>query len=454
MQALSTSPELKPFVLRRWFAAVGVVSIGLLSVSCAALLSQLIADRMLQQEGMLTMQFMQSIMEVEKAAAYFEQPQAAPGPLVEELLEHLATVPDTLRVNVYGHDQRVLWSSESSLVGKRFNENRELEEALAGSLQVETGAVRAGEHSKAEHQKLEAKGEYFIEIYMPVWDDAKRHVVGAVELYRTPQPLFQAIQAGQRIIWVGALVAGGLLYLALFSLIRRADNLIRRQQERLVEAETMAAVGDVASAVAHGIRNPLAAIRSSAEVAGEADAKTVREALADIIAQVDRVEQWVRELLTYARPVSTEVRPVLIQAAVAESLHDFARDIERLGIAVTSELPGDLPAVRGDPLLLGQVVHSLLANAVQAGSSGHRISVSGAVTGERGLVALRIEDSGPGMSSAQLGQVFKPFYTTKPRGLGLGLPVVKRIVERLGGQITITSRRGVGTTVEVLLPPA
>jgi len=454
MQTPSASSEIKPFVLRRWFAAVGIISIGLLSISCAALLSRLIADRILQQEGTLTMEFIQSIIDVEAAAPYFEQPDTAPASDVEELLRHLATLPGTLRVNVYAHNRQVLWSSESSLVGKLFNDNPELDEALAGKLEIETGVVRPDEHSKAEHQRLEKRGESFIEIYMPVWDDARQRVVGAVELYRTPQALFEAVRDGQRIVWIGALAAGSLLYLALFSLIRRADNLIRRQQERLVEAETMAAVGDLAGAVAHGIRNPLAAIRSSAEVAEGADTKTVNEALADIIGQVDRVERWVRELLTYARPVSNELRPVRVQAVVENSLQHLSRETSRMGIAVSTQLPDDLPSVRGDPLLLGQLLDSLLANAVEAGTNGHRIAISGSVAGDGGLVALRIVDSGPGMTSAQLGQIFKPFYTTKPRGLGLGLPLVKRIVERLGGQISVNSGKGAGTTVEVLLPVA
>ena len=444
-----------PFRLSRWFAVVGLIAIVLLSVTCAELLSILFTNRMLGQEGALTTQFVQNIIDVERASLHFES-TAKEGPELEqatklkELLQHFAALPDVLRVNLYSPEHRILWSSDPTLVGRSFSDNPELDSALSGHTEVESGPDP--EPTKAEHENLQNRSAYFVEIYLPVWDDTKRHVVGVVELYRTPHALFEAIQTGRRVIWFGALIAGALLYAALFSLVRRADNIIVAQQERLVEAERLGIVGEMASAVAHGIRNPLAVIRSSAELIPGSDSKNAGEAVHDIISQVDRVEQWIRSMLAYAQPTPDKAESISLHAAVAENLLHFSRELDRRGIICSTEIPADLPPLRADPLLIDQVIHSVITNAMEAIQRDGRIVIKSAMDRTHRCLRLSIQDDGPGMSSEQLRLAFKPFHTTKTNGVGLGLPIAKRIVERFNGRIRIISSPGNGTTVELMLP--
>ena len=457
VHSFSTTVTARPFRLSRWFAIVGLIAIVLLSVTCAELLSMLFTNRMLGQEGTLTTQFVQNIIDVERASIHFEsmaqeQAEVAQSAKLKELLQHFAALPDVLRVNLYSPEHRILWSSDPTLVGRSFPDNPELDSALTGHTEVESGPDP--EAIKAEHENLQNRSAYFVEIYLPVWDDAKRHVVGVVELYRTPHGLFDAIRAGRRMIWLGALLAGALLYAALFSLVRRADNVILAQQERLVEAERLGIVGEMASAVAHGIRNPLAAIRSSAELIPMAGAGAAGEAAHDIISQVDRVEQWIRSLLTYAHPTPDKAESISLHAAVAENLLHFARELERRDIAASADIPADLPPLRADPLLIDQVIHSIIANAMEAIQRGGRIVIKGAMDKSQRYLSLSIQDDGPGMSPEQLGMAFKPFHTTKTNGVGLGLPIAKRTIERFNGRIKIRSSPGGGTTVELLLPTA
>ncbi len=451
----ATAPtQLAPFSLSRWFSTVGLLSILLLAVVGALLLSRLFAASLLLQEGLLTMQFVQGVVDVEDASPYFESVAADDSSYMERLLERIASSPDVLRANLYSRERKILWSSDHSLIGRSFADapNRELSAALDGRLEIHQEERHSSEPEKAEHSNLRAGSNSFVEIYVPVHDRARTRVVGVVELYRAPGLLQDTIASGIRIIWAGAIGAGVLLYLGLLPLIRVAESLIRKQQAQIVEAETIAAVGDLGSAVAHGIRNPLAVIRSSAEIARDGnDARVAREAASDIMEQVDRLEHWVRGLLTYVHLPNGDSDPVDLGPLVRACLAQFALEMRRHGIDASEAFPGDLPPVFGDSILLGQVINSLVANAIEAMPSGGHLRLVGSIgAGDR--VVLRITDTGVGMSQEQLEKAFKPFHTTKSQGLGIGLPLAKRILGRMGASIGLTSGPGDGTTVELQFP--
>ena len=434
--------------LSRWFALVGLLSIASISAISGWLLSGFLTERLLQQEARLTHEFVESVVNVEDGRAFFADVQRPPAPEWLELVAHISQLPDVLRANLYSPRCIIVWSSDPTLIGREFKDNPELARALRGEL-----VAHGGEGEKREHDKLAGRYPYFVEIYSPVWDHARGEVIGVVELYKTPTALFAAISAAQRAVWLGAALAGGFLYAALFWLVRRADLLIRAQRERLVQSETLAALGEMSSAVAHGIRNPLATIRSSAELALESEPADWRSAARDIVAQVDRLDAWVRELLSYSEPLGGRLEPIAVGNLLWESLGNFARELDRRRIQLSARVGSALPPVAADSLMLGQVFNSLIANAVEAVERDGRI----VVTAERaadGHLRVSICDSGPGMSREQIEHAFKPFHTTKAKGLGIGLALARRIVERFGGSISLASEPGSGTTVDVLLPAA
>ncbi len=176
-------------------------------------------------------------------------------------------MPDVIRVKVFEPDGKVAWSSDHRIIGKQYPKNDDLEAAFAGELVVEMAEPT---NAKAEYAFL-AEGTRFVETYVPLWDVNNERVLGVLEVYKTPRTLFAAIASGQQLVWASG-VGGGIVLLALLLwIVRNADTIIRRQQGQLVEAEAFATVGEVASAIAHGFRNPLASIRSSAEVSLEID---------------------------------------------------------------------------------------------------------------------------------------------------------------------------------------
>jgi signal transduction histidine kinase len=441
-----------PFNLSRWFAIVGFLSITAVGLLCAMLLSHFITGRMLRQEGVLTMEFVQSLVTAEwPLADYMKGEVTKDESHLKEALSHVQTLPDILRANIYNSDRVLIWSTHSKLVGRQFGANPELEDALAGKLVVHQDTEGP---EKDEHMDLVDQRGLFVEVYVPVRDGAQGRVIGVVELYKSPKALAEALHTGRLYTFAGALVAGLFLYLALFWLARRADAVIRSQHQRLLENEILATVGEMGSAVAHGIRNPLAAIRSSAELALDGSHEIAHETAQDIIAEVDRLEEWVRSLLSYARPFSGSPEPIELNALVSRTVAHFQREMEKRGISGRYTVAKDLPPAKGDPLLFGQVLHSLFANAVEAIQSSGTIEIAGRMLANQRRIELTIRDSGPGMSEEQLKRIFTPFYTTKPRGLGVGLALAKRIVERFGGRIAIDSAPGCGTTVSVLMPVA
>jgi signal transduction histidine kinase len=224
---------------------------------------------------------------------------------------------------------------------------------------------------------------------------------------------------------------------------------MRHQQRRLLESETLVLVGEMASAVAHAVRNPLSAIRSSAEMAVETGPSP--EQAEDIVRAVDRVEGWVRELLGYSQPISGQRHAIDANAVIRKSLQGFEADLAKRHIELTAQLQGELPPVRGDAALLGQVINSLMANAADAIGTPGRISVTSRVAADTQHVEIDVADNGVGIPENQLDTVFKPFFTTKPRGLGLGLPLAKRILERYGGALKVASTPGAGTTFTIRL---
>ena len=433
-----------PFNLKRWFATLGLLSIAGISLVSAWLLSEFLTARMVRQEARLTQEVIDSLVRVEQADGFFVYGQTSSED-VRDFFEHVMQLPDVLRVNLYSRKGQVIWSSDPTLIGRQFADNPELEQALGGTL-----VAHGGRPAKREHVDLDAQHSYFVEIYSPVRADRSGTVIGVVEMYRAPRALFDAIGAGQRAIWLGAALAGAFMYAALFWMVRRADNLIREQGERLVQSETLAAIGEMSSAVAHGIRNPLASIRSSAELALGSQPPGWSRASPDIIEQVDRLESWVRELLAYSQPLAARPEPVALGALLKASLQGFEREFERRGIRASAEVPDDLSPVTADALMLGQVFNSLIANAVEAMESGGSLTLSVKQEAER--LRVRIHDTGPGMTREQLANAFKPFHTTKPKGVGVGLALARRIVQRFGGTIVLASEPGRGTVIDVLLP--
>jgi len=224
-------------------------------------------------------------------------------------------------------------------------------------------------------------------------------------------------------------------------------------QSELVTKNQLAAVGELAAAIAHEVRNPLAVIVNA--VAGLRRASGREEDRAILLSIVDeeaaRLNRLVTDLLRFARPVSVKRSPVSL-VELANRSRSQAED----GHDVVVSIDGDpeIQTVWVDPSLFRLVFDNLVQNACQSMRGGGRVDI--VVT--RGqlpsgpAVSIQIKDHGHGMETEVRERALDPFFTTRPSGTGLGLPIVQRIVEAHGGDLTIESEEGAGTSVTLLLP--
>lgn len=436
--------------LMRLFAVAGAAAIGAFSVAMAMLLGWFIEGRMLERDAEVSREFVQSIARVQQVEVVIrEVGQGAPStdPKFSEFVAHMAAMPDVLRINVYGANRRVLWSSRPEMIGRIFGTNDELDDALAGQT-VAHAAAGPGSPDKAEHMLLGARPSEYVENYVPVVGDGGK-VVAVVELYRRPDALFEAIRSGQRLMMLGAAGGGAFLFLCLIGFVWHAEQRLREQQRQLIEADALAIVGEISAAVAHSIRNPLGSIRSSAELQRELNGDS-EGTLTEIMRNVDRVETLVRSMLAYAADMPERGLHTDLATLVADVAGRLAPELGRQGLRLEVDLAPDLGRVAADPVLLAQILQSLLTNAVEASREGGRVRLSG--RRDAGNAVLEVSDTGVGIEPGRMASVFKPFQTSKPRGLGMGLALTHRVVKRLGGAVEIESRAQQGTTVRVRLP--
>jgi len=237
---------------------------------------------------------------------------------------------------------------------------------------------------------------------------------------------------------------------------RMTDNL-RQSRAALVQSEKLASIGEMAAAVAHGLRNPLASLRAAAQMVRQhPEAPSSREHLDAIIEEVDRLDRRISHLLSFSRPAPFHPLQENVSRLVEGLLPAFSQLLRERGIELQLDLPGTLPEVRVDPMQLEQALVEIVSNALDAMPSGGRLRIAASVDGPgaaAGYVTIEIADTGPGIPDHVLPSVCEPFFTTRQEGTGLGLAIAKRYVEQNGGRLEITSRPG-ATSVRVRLPAA
>lgn len=289
--------------------------------------------------------------------------------------------------------------------------------------------------------------------YIPIFFAAFRFgLIGALLTYLFASILYMPFFFGQ---WSPTYldVIDKLLHLffsGLFAFI--AGYLIDRERRMEKQAEqdrSLKGIGQAATAIVHDLKNPLITIIGYAKRIQEK--KGDAEQAARIICEsAESMQRIVHDVLDFAKPLQPECREEDLCHIVRQAVDFCTTKAKEAGVDLTVELPDRPMGVAVDRIQMQRALVNLITNAVEASEKGQSVTVS-IVPGTDSLQVV-IRDQGMGMDRETLGAVFKPYYTRKSGGTGLGMPIARKIIEGHGGRITVSSRPGLGTTVTVELP--
>ena len=231
--------------------------------------------------------------------------------------------------------------------------------------------------------------------------------------------------------------------------LRRKKDL----EEQLRRAEQSAVVGRLASGIAHEIRNPLNFINLSIDHlrASIAQAGEPARILGMIKDEIGRLNKMVSDFLSYGRPARLKVREIDVRALIGELVRLLSAQAGEQGVEITVVVDGEgETTLHGDAEQLKTCFSNLMINAIQAMPDGGKLSVT-LMPGESEL-RIEVADTGPGIAAEEIEQIFEPYFSTKDTGIGLGLPLTRKIIEEHGGRIDAASEPGAGAKFTVVLP--
>jgi len=233
----------------------------------------------------------------------------------------------------------------------------------------------------------------------------------------------------------------------------------KRAERELRRAERIRICGELATGLAHEIKNPLAGIMVSMEAISEETylADEDRDLLSKVIGEIKRIEFLMQGLLSFAHPPKPHMSSIgvnsVLEIVSSLVLKECSRSRDKAhAIRLTSQLQGDLPEIMADPMQLKQIFMNLMLNAVDAMPDGGTLTVRSFFDKQAQHLRIELSDTGRGIDAAAMARIFNPFFTTKAKGTGLGLSITKRLVEEHGGSIHLENNRDGGVTCRVYLP--
>jgi len=235
--------------------------------------------------------------------------------------------------------------------------------------------------------------------------------------------------------------------------LSHANEQLSEAEAAMRRSERLAALGQLSAGLAHELRNPLGTIKASAEMLSRnvaAENEVAKEVAGYITSEVDRCNSLVSRFLDFARPLEARLAPADLTQVIDRSIEMVAREAREHEITIFRNYSPDIPPFPMDAELMERVFFNVLQNAVQASARGASITVKTRLAG--GMAETCVIDRGSGIDPKLIETIFNPFVTTKPTGVGLGLAIVSKIVDRHGGRMNVESQPGEGSVFQISLP--
>jgi len=353
----------------------------------------------------------------------------------------------------------VSYSFDKSLVGKENIGGQEYKKAVAGESSIKL--VQKGNFIET---LLGFPAEIKMVAFAPLRLERARPgtegpIVGVIEIVEDLSDDYKTIFRFQLLIIVTISVVMCGLFVTLIFVVRRGEDIIEKRaverlklEEQLRRAEHLSSIGEMVAGISHEIRNPLGIIRSSGELLKKkiATLDPTNSILDIIVEETVRLNNIITDFLDFAKPKNPEFVSCHLEDILEKNIVFLAQQFKESGCVIETVRASNLPEVFADSNMLYQAFLNILINSMQAMPDGGKISVS--VSYENAGICIIFEDEGKGIPEDLLNKIWDPFFSTKDKGTGLGLGIVKKIIEAHSGTIEISNRPVRGVHVRVKIP--
>ncbi|MBU0545570.1 MAG: two-component sensor histidine kinase [Proteobacteria bacterium] len=363
-------------------------------------------------------------------------------------------------VTIYDLKKNIVsYSLDKSLVGKENLGGEEYKKAIAGELSKKL--VQKGNFIET---LLGFPAEIKMVVFAPLRLERARPgiegpIVGVIEIVEDLSDDYRTIFRFQLLIITAITIVMSGLFVTLIFVVRRGEEIIEKRaverqklEEQLRRAEHLSSIGEMVAGVSHEIRNPLGIIRSSGELLKKkiATLDPTNSIPEIIVEETIRLNNIITDFLDFAKPKNPDFIPCHIEDILEKNIVFLAQQFKDSGCTVETVRASNLPEVFADSNMLYQAFLNVLINSMQAMPDGGKVSVS--VSSDHEGIIILFEDEGKGIPDDLLNKIWDPFFSTKDKGTGLGLGIVKKIIEAHSGIIEISNRPVQGVLVRIKIP--
>ncbi len=451
----------------RLFAAISFLMIIAMVVGTGLIQAPFFRQSMLDREAVIVQDMVYALTVGQDVAASDLQNYTDQDAIqrFDRTFKTFINFPHTARIKIFNRDGTIIWSDDPSLVGTQLTGHPE---RLALALEGKVQAVFNPAKNKFDTSKQGQLSDGTIECYVPIFSHQtarpEAEVIGVLSLYRNPHDLNQTIQRGLYLLW--AVIGGGglLLFVVLykvFSVVYRRQQAaeselskLTSEHERVVQIEKMSAMGELVGEIAHQLNNPLVGVINLSQLAEREihDPERVAELLAEVRKAGTECRDIVQRILRINQISRSTLLPTNLKDLVQDTI-TFCHNSIDLRHAVVFVAPEQQVMLNVDPVLIRQALFNLIHNAILA-APGSPVHVALTFT-ERSRIAgvqLCVTDTGPGFSAETAAKLFKPFFTTRASGTGLGLSVAQHIAMKHGGVVLAENLPEGGARFSIWLP--
>lgn len=363
-------------------------------------------------------------------------------------------------VNIYGTDNIISYSFDKTRIGKEDAGGVNYEKAMknqATSKLIQNGSFLELMFWFPQETKIITFAPLTQE--MQISRSGEKMVIGAIEVIRDISDDYQQVFKLQGLIVLSCAIVMGILFFILRFVVKNGEKIIEqraderlRLEEKLRQTEHLSAIGEMTAGVSHEIRNPLGIIKSSAQLLKKKmDRLDPTSKIPDIIVEESaRLNNIITDFLDFAKPRVPDLRPCSLDDVIEKNLSFLSSQIENQKIQIIKDYQKNTPEIMADTAMLYQAFLNILLNSFQALKENPSITIS--TWSESNHIHISFTDNGAGIKEDLIKKIWTPFFTTKDTGTGLGLGIVKNIIEAHKGSILLSNATPLGVMIKISLP--